>query len=214
MSQMQLIHSTVNEIAGIVKRLGDSSQEIGQIVQVITDIAQQTNLLSLNAAIEAARAGEQGRGFAVVADEVRKLAEESAKSAQQIEQLITTIQTESHTAVLSMEKGTKEVALGIEVVNEAGSSFVQISESVAQVASKIQEVQAYSQQMTASTEQAVYLIEQISKVAENSADGTQNVSAATEEQLAAVEQVSSSAESLARVAEKLQDQVRKFTLYR
>ncbi|MED1853378.1 methyl-accepting chemotaxis protein [Brevibacillus borstelensis] len=214
MSQMQLIHSTVNEIAGIVKRLGDSSQEIGQIVQVITDIAQQTNLLSLNAAIEAARAGEQGRGFAVVADEVRKLAEESAKSAQQIEQLITTIQTESHTAVLSMEKGTKEVALGIEVVNEAGSSFVQISESVAQVASKIQEVQAYSQQMTASTEQAVYLIEQISKVVENSADGTQNVSAATEEQLAAVEQVSSSAESLARVAEKLQDQVRKFTLYR
>ncbi|USG65510.1 methyl-accepting chemotaxis protein [Brevibacillus ruminantium] len=214
MHQMQLIHATVNDIASIIKRLGESSQEIGQIVQVITAIAQQTNLLSLNAAIEAARAGEHGRGFAVVADEVRKLAEESAKSAQQIEQLITAIQAESNQAVHSMEKGTREVALGIDVVNEAGKSFVQIRDSVSQVATQIHEVQAYSLQMTKDTEQVVHLVGQISKVAENAADGTQNVSAATEEQLAAVQQVTSSAESLAKVAEDLQDQVRKFILYR
>lgn len=209
-NQMQLIDRTVNDIADIVKRLGASSQEIGQIVQVITAIAEQTNLLALNAAIEAARAGEQGRGFAVVADEVRKLAEQSAKSAQQIEQLIGAIQHESNQAVQSMEKGTKEVALGLEVVNNAGQSFEQIQDSVNQVASKIQEVKAYSQQMAVGTKHAVELVSVIEDVAVNSADGTQSVSAATEEQLAAMEEVTSSAGSLARIAEELQSHVNKF----
>lgn len=209
-NQMESINKTVQDIAAIVKSLGESSQEIGQIVQVITNIAEQTNLLALNAAIEAARAGDQGRGFAVVADEVRKLAEQSAQSAQQIEQLITTIQSESNEAVQSMEKGTKEVALGIEVVNEAGKSFEQIRHSVEQVAAQIQEVKAYSQQMSKSTEQVVHVVNVIAEVAEKSAEGTQNVSAATEEQLAAMEQVSSSAASLTRMADELQEQVRRF----
>jgi methyl-accepting chemotaxis protein len=209
-TQMHSINQTVNEIADIVKRLGDSSQEIGQIVQVITGIAEQTNLLALNAAIEAARAGEQGRGFAVVADEVRKLAEQSAQSAQQIEHLITGIQNESHLAVQSMEKGTKEVAVGIEVVHEAGKSFEQIQHSVTEVASQIQEVKAYSEQMSAGTEQVVQLVNVIAEVAEGSAAGTQNVSAATEEQLASMEEVTSSAASLARIAEDLQSYVKRF----
>lgn len=209
-SQMQSIDHTVNDIADIVKRLGASSQEIGQIVQVITSIAEQTNLLALNAAIEAARAGEQGRGFAVVADEVRKLAEQSAQSAQQIEHLIATIQHESNQAVQFMERGTKEVALGLEVVNNAGKSFEQIQDAVTQVASQIQEVKAYSQQMSVGTEQVVELVRVIEEVAVNSADGTQNVSAATEEQLAAMEEVTSSAGSLAKIAEELQGHVSKF----
>jgi methyl-accepting chemotaxis protein len=210
--QMQSINETVNQIARIVKRLGDSSQEIGQIVQVITDIAEQTNLLSLNAAIEAARAGEQGRGFAVVANEVRKLAEQSAQSAQQIEQLILAIQQESDLAVQSMEKGTKEVALGIEVVNEAGKSFEQIQDSVTHTADQIQKVKDHSRQMTAGTEQVVQLVTQIAEVAENSAEGTQSVSAATEEQLASMEEVTSSASSLARIAEELQTHVKRFKI--
>jgi methyl-accepting chemotaxis protein len=209
-TQMQSIDHTVNDIADIVKRLGESSQEIGQIVQVITNIAEQTNLLALNAAIEAARAGEQGRGFAVVADEVRKLAEQSARSAQQIEQLIATIQHESNQAVQSMEKGTKEVALGLTVVNNAGKSFEQIQDAVTQVASQIQEVKAHSLQMSVGTEQVVELVSMIEEVAESSADGTQNVSAATEEQLAAMEEVTSSAGSLARIAEELQAHVSRF----
>lgn len=211
-SQMHSIDDTVNNIAEIVRRLGNSSQEIGQIVQVITAIAEQTNLLALNAAIEAARAGEQGRGFAVVADEVRKLAEQSAGSAQQIEKLITAIQLESNQAVLSMEKGTREVAVGLEVVNNAGKSFVQIQDAVTQVASQIQEVKTYSVQMSVGTEQVVELVSVIEEVAENSADGTQNVSAATEEQLAAMEEVTSSAGSLARIAEELQSHVSRFKL--
>ncbi|WP_409176175.1 methyl-accepting chemotaxis protein [Brevibacillus fortis] len=211
-SQMQSIENTVGNIADIVKRLGNSSQEIGQIVQVITAIAEQTNLLALNAAIEAARAGEQGRGFAVVADEVRKLAEQSAQSAQQIKLLITTIQLESNQAVLSMEQGTKEVATGLTVVNNAGKSFEQIQDAVTQVASQIQEVKAYSEQMSFGTKQVVELVSVIEEVAENSADGTQSVSAATEEQLAAMEEVSSSATSLARIAEELQSHVSKFKI--
>ncbi|NQF13445.1 methyl-accepting chemotaxis protein [Brevibacillus sp. HB1.3] len=211
-SQMQSIENTVGNIADIVKRLGNSSQEIGQIVQVITAIAEQTNLLALNAAIEAARAGEQGRGFAVVADEVRKLAEQSAESAQQIKLLITTIQLESNQAVLSMEQGTKEVATGLTVVNNAGKSFEQIQDAVTQVASQIQEVKAYSEQMSFGTKQVVELVSVIEEVAENSADGTQSVSAATEEQLAAMEEVSSSSTSLARIAEELQSHVSKFKI--
>ncbi|MED1915892.1 methyl-accepting chemotaxis protein [Bacillus thuringiensis] len=211
-SQMQSIENTVGNIADIVKRLGNSSQEIGQIVQVITAIAEQTNLLALNAAIEAARAGEQGRGFAVVADEVRKLAEQSAQSAQQIKLLITTIQLESNQAVLSMEQGTKEVATGLTVVNNAGKSFEQIQDAVTQVASQIQEVKAYSEQMSFGTKQVVELVSVIEGVAENSADGTQSVSAATEEQLAAMEEVNSSATSLAKIAEELQSHVSKFKI--
>ncbi|TKI58434.1 methyl-accepting chemotaxis protein [Brevibacillus antibioticus] len=211
-SQMQSIENTVGNIADIVKRLGNSSQEIGQIVQVITAIAEQTNLLALNAAIEAARAGEQGRGFAVVADEVRKLAEQSAQSAQQIKLLITTIQLESNQAVVSMEQGTKEVATGLMVVNNAGKSFEQIQDAVTQVASQIQEVKSYSEQMSLGTKQVVELVGVIEEVAENSADGTQSVSAATEEQLAAMEEVNSSATSLARIAEELQSHVSKFKI--
>ncbi|MNI08116.1 Methyl-accepting chemotaxis protein McpB [compost metagenome] len=211
-AQMQSINKTVNTIAGTVSGLGARSAEIGIIVKVISQMAVQTNLLSLNAAIEAARAGEHGRGFAVVAGEVRKLAEQSAQSAGQITQLISTIQSETQTAVESMAQGTKEVALGIEVVNEAGKSFELIQHSINQMVVQIEEVGNYSQQMKFGTGQAVELINQISEVTKQSADGTQNVSAATEEQLASIEEVTSSAESLAKMAEDLQQIVKAFKL--
>lgn len=208
--QMNLINQTVKGLGDVVKGLGERSIEIGKILEVITGIAAQTNLLALNAAIEAARAGEHGRGFAVVADEVRKLAEQSAGSAQQISQLISAIQEETNKAVQSMEAATKEVEEGIGVVSTAGQSFVHIQDSVKDVTVQIQEVSSAVQQMAAGTEQMVHSMKLITEVAENSAAGTQEVSAATEEQLASMEEISSSAASLSQMAEELQNLISKF----
>lgn len=208
--QMNSINETVTHLAGVVRGLGDRSGEIGQIVEVITNIAEQTNLLALNAAIEAARAGEHGKGFAVVADEVRKLAEQSANSAQQIAALIAGIQEETKKAVFAIDQGTREVTDGIRVVHSAGASFEQIQNSVAEVADQIQEVSAASQQMSAGTQQIVQSVKQIADIAETTAAGTQNVSAAAEEQLASMEEISASAASLSEMAEELHALVGQF----
>ncbi|OXM14811.1 methyl-accepting chemotaxis protein [Paenibacillus herberti] len=210
MLQMQSIQHTVNTINGTVKQLGQRSSAIDNIVQVISGIAAQTNLLALNAAIEAARAGEQGRGFAVVAGEVRKLSEQSAQSTQQIAKLLASIQSETAIAIDSIEAGTREVAIGMDVVNQAGAAFTEILDSVQQVATQIQEVTTYSLQMNSNTEHAVEQVNVITEIAGRSAEGTQNVSAATEEQLAAMEQVSASATSLAEMAEDLQSYLRQY----
>ncbi|WMT40908.1 methyl-accepting chemotaxis protein [Paenibacillus sp. D2_2] len=211
-AQMHSIKDTVTQIAEIISNLGARSAEIEDMAKVISDMATQTNLLSLNAAIEAARAGEHGRGFAVVADEIRKLAEHSAHSAGQIGLLISSIQNETQLAVEAMGKGTKEVGLGIEVVDHAGKSFEIIQQSINEVAAQIQEVTAYSQQIQSSTGQAVEIVSQISEVAKNSADGTKDISAAAEEQLASMEEVNSFSESLAKMADDLQSLVKGFKL--
>ena len=208
--QMNAISLTVHGLADAVKGLGERSQEIGQIVEVITSIAAQTNLLALNAAIEAARAGEHGRGFAVVADEVRKLAEQSAESAQQISHLIAAIQEDTGKAVQSMEDGMEEVSEGIDIVNASGVSFEHIQKAVDNVTSQIQEVSAAAGQMSVAAEQVVRSIEQFAEIAEVTAAGTQNVSAASEEQLASMEEISTSAASLAKMAVELQDVVNRF----
>jgi methyl-accepting chemotaxis protein len=209
-SQMNSINHTVNSLALVVKGLGDRSKEIGEILEVITGISAQTNLLALNAAIEAARAGEHGRGFAVVADEVRKLAEQSSQSAQKIAELIKHIQGETAHAVVAMEQATKEVQSGLEVVQTAGMSFEQIKDFVEGVAAQITEVSVASEQIASGTEQVVRSIQLISDVAEGTASGTQQVSAASQEQLASMEEISASAQSLSRMAEDLQVVVEKF----
>lgn len=208
--QMNSIHQTVTGLAQIIKGLGERSQEIGQIIEVITGISAQTNLLALNAAIEAARAGENGRGFAVVADEVRKLAEQSAESARQISQLIANIQDETVTAVETMQLTTSEVSEGIGMVHSAGDSFEQIHSSIKDVANQIQEVSTAVQQISAGTEQIVQSVDLITEVAETTTTGTQNVAAATEEQLASMEEISSSTSSLSKMAEELQHLISKF----
>ncbi|WP_047153853.1 methyl-accepting chemotaxis protein [Aneurinibacillus tyrosinisolvens] len=208
--QMNAIGNTFSELSDSIKVLGERSNEISQIVQVITDISSQTNLLALNAAIEAARAGEHGKGFAVVADEVRKLAEQSSNSAQQIAQLITAIQEETNKTVQSMDHATKEVVEGIGVVNLSGESFKRIQHSVSEVAGQIEQVSSSVQQISAATEHVVHSITLISEVAEDAAAGTQHVSAATEEQLASMQEISASAASLTNRAEELQEAIGKF----
>ncbi|WP_239619031.1 methyl-accepting chemotaxis protein [Cohnella mopanensis] len=209
-NQMNFIHQTIEDLSEVINRLGERSQDIGEIVGFITDIASQTNLLALNASIEAARAGEQGRGFAVVASEIRKLAEQSTQSSQQIAELIASIQQETIAAAQSMEVGTKEVNEGIRVVSRAGTSFEHIQQSVHKVVTQIQEVAAAAQEMSASTEQVGSSMNYISTIVEESATGMQQVSAFTEEQIASAEEVFSSASSLSKMAEQLRDQIGKF----
>jgi methyl-accepting chemotaxis protein len=209
-TQMNGISQTVNGLADVVKGLGERSKEIGEILDVITGISAQTNLLALNAAIEAARAGEHGRGFAVVADEVRKLAEQSSQSAQKISDLIKHIQGETSNAVVAMEQAMKEVQSGLDVVQTAGSAFDQIKLLVEGVASQIHAVSTASEQMAAGTQHVVRSIQLISDVAEVTASGTQQVSASSQEQLASMEEISASAQSLSRMAEDLQTIVEKF----
>ncbi|MBL5766927.1 hypothetical protein B5V88_00960 [Heyndrickxia sporothermodurans] len=211
-AQMNSIHETVNGLSDVIQELGERSEQIGQIVKVITGIADQTNLLALNAAIEAARAGEHGKGFAVVADEVRKLAEQSALSSKQITNLIQTIQVETSKAVTSMERATKEVFEGIDVVHFAGEAFYMIQESVQTVTKQIQEVSAASEQMSTGVTHVAHSIEEITSVSETNAAGTQTVSAAAEQQLASMEEITSSTFTLAKVAEELQQLTKKFNV--
>ncbi|MBM7680811.1 methyl-accepting chemotaxis protein [Pullulanibacillus pueri] len=208
--QMQSIKKTVSDLAYKLKTLSQHSANIGQIIGVITEIADQTNLLALNAAIEAARAGEQGKGFAVVADEVRKLAEQSATSTDKIRQVITTIQSETDEALKSMELGKTEVDKGIDIVNHAGESFKNIKQFVDEVTSQIQNVSASVQEINAGTEQNVKTFEEVSEISEQTSAGVQDVSASTEEQLASMEEISSSAEVLSEMAEELQQIIEKF----
>ncbi|HWR41272.1 MAG TPA: methyl-accepting chemotaxis protein [Patescibacteria group bacterium] len=209
-NQMRHIEASVNNITTVVLKLDGKSKEIGQIVDTISGIASQTNLLALNAAIEAARAGEQGRGFAVVADEVRKLAEQSQEAAKKIAELIGEIQGDTDNAVVAMDNGIQEVKTGVEVVNAAGSAFGEIVGLVTQVSGRVREISAAVQQMATGSQQIVGSVKKIDELSKSSSDEAQSVSAATEEQLASAEEISSASEALAKLAQDLQLTVAEF----
>ncbi|WP_276912692.1 methyl-accepting chemotaxis protein [Aneurinibacillus aneurinilyticus] len=208
--QMQSIQKSVKESSDSIHALGESSQEIGNIAQVIQQIADQTNLLALNAAIEAARAGEHGKGFAVVADEVRKLAEQSRQSTEHIAARITQIQQRTEQAIQAMDYGTNEAEAGTVIVDEAGRAFTRIFTLVQQVAEEVQEVSVSAEQISASTFQMTSSLEQLLLVSESIANGTQGVAAAAQEQLASIEEVSTAADSLSRLSHELQTEISQF----
>lgn len=208
--QMNSIHVNVQDLSRVVKGLGQRSQEIGKIIEVISGIAAQTNLLALNVAIEAARAGEQGKGFAVVANEVRNLAEKSAESTLQISQLISKIQEETHQVVQTMDTVNHEVTEGMEVMKGAGDSFKQIRQSVSMVTNQMHEVASAIQQMSAGSQQMVQSMDEITHVANESAMATQSVLASTEEQVASMEEISLSADRLTGMAEDLKGLISRF----
>ncbi len=210
--KMDDIQQVVIESGDVVKELGGRSQEIGEIVEMITGIANQTNLLALNAAIEAARAGEAGRGFAVVADEVRNLAEESKQAADKIAVLIKEIQSETNKAVTSMESGTTEVEEGSKIVNEALTALENIAVGSQEVANVIQEISAASEQQQSGITNVVKAIDEIAAVAEEAAAGTEEASGATEEQTASMEEITSQSQELANMGVELQKALERFTL--
>ncbi len=210
--QMAHIEETVGNSAQAVSKLGERSQQIGQIIDTISGIAGQTNLLALNAAIEAARAGEQGRGFAVVADEVRKLAEQSEAAASKIAQLIGEIQAETNQAVASMHSGAEEVRTGARIVDDAGNAFGSITELVAEVSSQVEGIAEAAQQLSAGGQSIVDAVRKIDEISKVTAEQTETVSAATEEQSASIEEIAATSRNLAKMAEELQDAVTRFRL--
>lgn len=178
---MNRIAEVVKKSAETVQALGKSSDEIGEIVQVIDDIADQTNLLALNAAIEAARAGEQGRGFAVVADEVRKLAERTTKATKEIAGMIKQIQKDTSGAVESMSKGTEEVEKGKALTDKAGESLKEIILGAEKVVDVITQVAAASEEQSATSEEISKNIEGINNVARETTVGIQQIALASED---------------------------------
>ncbi len=170
-SGMQQLSDAVSSSATIIAELGKSSDQIGEIVRVIEDIADQTNLLALNAAIEAARAGEQGRGFAVVADEVRKLAERTTKATKEIGDMIRQIQQDTRGAVESMQQGTVKVTSGVSLVNRTGDALSRIVEMVSESADMIRQIAMASEEQSVATQQIANDIENVAKVTKESASG-------------------------------------------
>lgn len=195
---MKRIAAVVKQSAVTVQELGKSSTQIGEIIGVINDIADQTNLLALNAAIEAARAGEQGRGFAVVADEVRKLAERTTKATKEIATMIKKIQIDTMGAVTSMQEGTKQVDDGIRLADKAGASLTEIVGISQKVTDMVSQIAAASERQSSASEQISRNVEAISAVTGETAHATK--------------QITNAAEDLNRMTQTLQDLVGKFKL--
>lgn len=210
--QMKEIYIASEKTSDIMRSLELKSQKIGDIIEILTQIAKQTNLLALNATIEAARAGENGKGFAIVANEIRKLAEESAKAGVNITNIIVDIQQETNKAVESMDKGIFLVKNGTKLMGETGDNFNDIMKDVEEVSVQAQEVSTLIEQVKDSTVIMVKMIEDIAAISEQASGNIHTVSASIEEQNASMEEVSSIIVELNEITHNLQKEIGKFKL--
>lgn len=210
--KMNQIQQDVSQATSKIHALGDKSRQIGQIVDVITGIAGQTNLLALNAAIEAARAGEQGRGFAVVADEVRKLAEQSEAAAREIATIIQAIQNETVETVSAIDKGGREVAVGVQVVESSGAAFKEIYDAVKNVREEVIRIVSLTDEQQRRSVQVEEAVHGIADAARLNAASAEQVAAASQEQNASVQEIAAASQGLAQMATELQQAVLKFRM--
>ena len=210
--KMANIEKSVMSSADVVKKLGESSQQIGQIVEAISAIAEQTNLLALNAAIEAARAGEHGRGFAVVSEEVRKLATESQTSADKIRERITAIQNDTASAVEAMEAGTVDVKEGTDAIREVGEQFQRIMKQVDGIQQQMEGIGTSMKTVSDGASHIVDAVESINKVSQKTSEHTNSISNATETQSASNEEIAAASQSLAQLAIEMQEAIGKFKM--
>lgn len=210
LDQMKFIDTSVDSAGNGLKALVESTAEISDISSLITNISEQTNLLALNAAIEAARAGEQGKGFAVVAEEVRKLADETNKSANHIQSVVTTIQNESVETVNNIKVVQENVGSGIALSQETTGNFNEILNLVEQVASQIQEVATATQQLTSGVDVIQHTVHTLAAGTKETSANTEAVAKASQEQLNSMEEISYAAESLSQLAEELQTVINRF----
>ena len=211
-TQMETIHDTFTETTQMMRTMEQHSNNIQNITGLITDIADQTNLLALNAAIEAARAGEHGKGFAVVADEVRKLAEQSKNSATEIGNMVQQIQQTSSQATKTIVDGGAIVDVGMEKTTESLNSFKNIESGIGEVVFRVESVSAAVEEIQAMSGSVTDSVGHVQQLATQTAETASDTSAATEQQLAAAEEISNNAHALSELAEQLQNEVNHFKL--
>ncbi|WP_042142590.1 methyl-accepting chemotaxis protein [Paucisalibacillus sp. EB02] len=211
-TQMRKIDQIVQDAVVKVEGLETHTKQITNLVSVIRDIADQTNLLALNAAIEAARAGEHGKGFAVVADEVRKLAEQVSLSVNDITGIVTNIQRESTNVTESLQGGYKEVQIGTEKIESTDETFAHISTAVTNMVENIETITDNLSSIAASSQEMNSSIEEIAAISEESAAGVEQTSASAQQVSGSMEEVAGSSEQLAKLAEELNELVGKFKL--
>ncbi|MEK3952207.1 MULTISPECIES: methyl-accepting chemotaxis protein [Psychrobacillus] len=211
-AQMRLINDAVLETDQALVTLNDRSKEIVHILKLITDIADQTNLLALNAAIEAARAGEAGKGFAVVADEVRKLSEQTRKSVSDISEIATEIESETKKTVTSINGVKEKVDSGLTIAHHTEVTFHDILTSVELVKEQVGDISSITNNIHIIVKDVANHANNMSTVASETFDSSSSVAAASEEQLASMEEVTAAAVSLANLAEDLQIRVSKFNI--
>lgn len=208
--KMKEIQGMIDHASEVVKKLGQRSEDIGQIVSLITSIASQTNLLALNASIEAARAGEAGKGFAVVADEVRKLAEETDKAAGSISRIVEENKRETHEAIDSITQGHKVIAEGSDMVQHTGDSFAEIHTRMRLLAEKGAFITSSIKVAEENAYKVVSNMEHISGITEEASAGSQEVAAVSEQQAASAQQLANDAALMTELSDQLERLVSRF----
>lgn len=210
--QMNSIDDTVKKAVNKVKELDSYSQSITKMVTVIKDVADQTNLLSLNASIEAARAGEYGKGFAVVAEEIRKLAEQSAQSVSEINDLVGRIQGGTLNFVKSLEDGYEEVQKGTVQIKETQETFDEINQSVEEMVQNIQQITSRIANIASNSKEMNNAIQEVAAVSEEASAGIEQTSASSQQISGSMEEVTVSSAQIVQLAEELNEAIRQFKL--